>query len=145
MSEEPLILMGIVARRSVDESEELHVGNERLASWAEDFNGKNLSVRYWVADKPLTPEEAVEAAVMTALGYADTKHKVHYSDVTGYLWTDEKFKVGGHDMMDEIESYVGKFLILEVIVHGPGVKPPLSTAKQELVEMIRKSGAGWLI
>lgn len=48
-------------------------------------------------------------------------------------------------MMDEIESHVGKFLILEVTVHGPGVKPPLSAAKQELIEMIKKSGSGWLI
>lgn len=120
MSEDPIVLTGLIARHNVDESEELHVGDERLASWAEDFNGKTLSVRYWVSDTPLTIDEAIEAAAMTTLGYAETKHHVHYSDITGYLWTDEEFKVGGHDMMDEIESYIGKYLILEVTVHGPG-------------------------
>jgi hypothetical protein len=33
------------------------------------------------------------------------------------LWTDEDLNVGGHDLLEEIRSYLGKFIYLEVDVH----------------------------
>lgn len=38
------------------------------------------------------------------MGIADTKYYHAYSDLTGYLWTTEKLKVGGHDVLEEIKG-----------------------------------------
>jgi hypothetical protein len=41
-----------------------------------------------------------------------------YSETTGYLWTDEKLQVGGHDLIEELSGSAGKFLIFEADVHA---------------------------
>ncbi len=79
---------------------------------------KNVSVRYWITDKQCTRDEAVEAAVLIAMGAADVKLQSWYSDTTGYLWTDEDLNVGGHNLLAELKSNVGKWLILEVEEHN---------------------------
>jgi hypothetical protein len=83
------------------------------------MNGRQVTVRYWVTDRECSRDEAVEASVMTALGAAEVEFQSHYSDYTGYLWTDEGLNVGGHDLMAELRSNVGKWLILEVTDHTP--------------------------
>lgn len=83
----------------------------------EQIARKRVSVRYWIADSPCTFEEAQEEFVRRLCGEADTKFGARYSDITGYLWTDEKVRVGGHDLLAEFRSNVGKWLLLEVIVH----------------------------
>ena len=37
-----------------------------------------------------------------------------YSDYTGYLWTDENLKIGGHDLLDELKEDCGKWLFLTI-------------------------------
>ncbi|MNJ80064.1 hypothetical protein D3C77_783070 [compost metagenome] len=51
------------------------------------------------------------------MGFCDVGYGARYSELTGYLWTDEYLKVGGHDIIEELRSYVGKWLILEIEVH----------------------------
>lgn len=75
-----------------------------------------VSVRYWITDQSCTKDEAIEANVMTLLGFTDVKLHSRYSDLTGYLWTDEDLMVGGHDLLAELKSNVGKWLILEIEV-----------------------------
>lgn len=89
-----------------------------IAEELEWMHGKQVTVRYWLTDQQCTREEAQESAVLTAMGAADVDFGAHYSDYTGYLWTDEELKVGGHDLMAELRSHVGKWLILDVTVHG---------------------------
>ena len=40
-----------------------------------------------------------------------------YSELTGYPWTDEWLKIGGHNLIKELESYRDKWAILEIEVH----------------------------
>ena len=37
-----------------------------------------------------------------------------YSEITGYLWTDEVVKIGGHDLLKEFETHLGKYLYMEI-------------------------------
>lgn len=78
--------------------------------------GQYLSVRYWIATKPMPAEQLKEAFIKKLLGagVGEAEYGVHSSEITGYLWTDEEIKVGGHDLLRELKSYEGKFIHLEI-------------------------------
>ena len=88
--------------------------SDPLAEELEWMGRKTVTVRYWITDKPATKEEAQEDFIGKIVGRAESKFGSHYSELTGYLWTDEDLKVGGHDLIAELRSNVGKWLILEV-------------------------------
>lgn len=86
---------------------------------AEDFSGENVTVRYWVSKKECVKDEAEISIAKTILGAAVGEFGHAYSELTGYLWTDEAMQVGGHDLLAELKSFHGSYLNLEVIVHCP--------------------------
>lgn len=88
--------------------------DEPLAEALEWMTGKQVCVRYWITDKQVTTDEAQEEFLKRLLGAADVKFRSHYSDITGYLWTDEDLNVGGHDLLYEFKGHLGEWLILEV-------------------------------
>lgn len=90
----------------------LKVGGRVLADEAPYH--KNVSIRYWVSDVRKSLVELEMTTVKTFMGLSKAKYCHTYSDYTGYLWTDEDWKVGGHDLLREIRNYVGKYLYLEV-------------------------------
>lgn len=77
-----------------------------------DAHGSYLSVRYWTAPNELSEEDRTDIIIRAGLGEATVGHA--YSDVTGYLWTDEEINVGGHDLIEELHSHVGEFCHLEI-------------------------------
>ena len=85
-----------------------------LAEELEWMKGKNVTVRYWITDKQVSKEDAVEGFVGQLMGIADCEFGARYTEVTGYLGTDEELNVGGHDLISELKSAVGKWLILEI-------------------------------
>ena len=83
----------------------------------EEISEHQISVRYWICDQEETKSSAIEAFLHVLDGVADVKFGSRYSEATGYLWTDEELMVGGHDLVQELSSATGKFLILEVDIH----------------------------
>ena len=79
---------------------------------------KIITVRYWITDIKVTKGQAVEGFVAELVGCGKAGFCARYSEMTGYLWTDQDLKVGGHDLLAELESYVGKWLILEIEKRG---------------------------
>lgn len=77
-------------------------------------HGSFLSVRYWISDAESTLEEAQEGFIQILFGAGNARYNHVYSEITGYLWTNEDLKVGGHDLLDELKSSEGKFLNLEI-------------------------------
>lgn len=76
--------------------------------------GRVASVRYWITDGP-EPRESLSDVVARKLeGDLDAKFWVHYSEITGYLWTDEELNVGGHDLLEELRAFKGKRVYLEI-------------------------------
>jgi len=86
----------------------------------DDIAKKEVTVRYWITDKEATKEEAIKSLLATLSGVADCDFGSKYSEITGYLWTDEECNIGGHDLLGELHSYVGKWLILEIDIHQKG-------------------------
>jgi len=131
----------------------LHVHDEVLAEWFQKFVGKCVTLRYWVNDRALeSVEQAIEKTLEEAFGQGATHAKCihHGSDITGYLYTTEELMVGGHDIIAELESWVGKFALIEVTVHEgeepiyhpndsrSGVKKEPQSSVDILADMIRR-------
>lgn len=79
----------------------------------EEF-GNYLSVRYFITDEPKSLEECEEALIRKVCGASDVEFLERYSEATGYLWTDEKIKVGGHDLLAELDSSCHGYVVLEI-------------------------------
>lgn len=79
-----------------------------------DSHGEFLTVRYFISDRAATHEELNEELVRTITGAGEARFSHRYSEVTGYLWTDEDLMVGGHDLLEELRSHVGQFCHLEI-------------------------------
>jgi len=88
-----------------------------LAEHLRWIRNKQVTVSYYITDIPCTKEEAKEDFIKKLSGSVSTKFNTRYSDITGYLWTDEECKIGGHDLIEELGSYIGKFVILEITLH----------------------------
>jgi hypothetical protein len=83
---------------------------------AEDIGqyGHYLAVRYWTAAVPRRRKDMIEGAIREMLGAGEAEFGSRYSEVTGYLWTDEDIMVGGHDLLEELKSQAGRYCLLEI-------------------------------
>jgi hypothetical protein len=81
------------------------------------ISNKNVSLRLWVSEEEKTKDEILEGFLAALYGRAFVEYHDNYSDYTGYLWTDEELSIGGHDVMRELMSYIGFYVILEIDVH----------------------------
>ena len=82
--------------------------------WHIAKHGDHLTARYYISDVEIAANELVEKHLKTLYGSADAEYHVHYSEITGYLWTDEEINIGGHDLLSELKTHLGKWLHLEI-------------------------------
>lgn len=98
--------------------------DEPLAEVLEDeIAGEIVTARYWITDEECSRDEAQEEALKRVMGCADCLYLSRYSEITGYLWTDEEINIGGHDLLAELARAIGKWLILEIDVYETGEGP----------------------
>ena len=83
---------------------------------AEDMenSGHYLTVKYFISDVERSYDDMLEDWLTVIMGIGEAEFVQHYSDITGYLWTDENLMVGGHDLLQELRSYIGKYCLLEI-------------------------------
>src|SRR5712675_1640367 len=111
-----IILNGQITEREHGENYTIFIGDKcALAEIDDTFETHTPVYMCWViGPKSITKELALEAQVNTQIGELDIKYDAHYSDVTGYLWTDEDFKFGGHDMFVFLENNINKYIFLVI-------------------------------
>jgi hypothetical protein len=83
---------------------------------SEDWEtGDVVAVRYYVADAPMTEEEAVERLVSTIYGGGiDVEYELDaYSEYTVFEMR-ESLKIGGHDLAAELRTHEGKYIVLVI-------------------------------
>jgi len=93
------------------------VGLSREFYEEEELENHTVTVRYWISEKEQTKDQMIEGVLKTLYGVADVKYSHAYSEYTGYLWTNEEFNIGGHDLIAELYDNLGKYIILEIDVH----------------------------
>lgn len=81
--------------------------------------GSYLTVRYYTGPVPV--EDPTKEFIKQLYGAGELtpqesniKYDMAYSEYTGYLWTDEEINVGGHDLLTELKSHVGRYLYMEI-------------------------------
>lgn len=92
----------------------LSTSDYTLTQDLEWITGRQVTLRYWVTNRKCSIKEAITQHTKLCLGYATAKFEVNYSELTGYLYTDECLNIGGHDLLQELENNVGKYIIIEV-------------------------------
>ena len=115
--QEDFTLQGLLSQHSSNmEDPLLFISSvvEPLTSFLEfKISNKFITVRYWITDKPCTKEEAITSTLNEYYGVGSTSFGSYYSEYTGYLWTTEKVKIGGHDLIQELLNHVGKWVIID--------------------------------
>lgn len=112
------LIHGKIATQTSAEEICTYVDGEVLVDLLEDILERQVTVRYWISSNPLTTvEEADMQTLAQVSGLLDAEIDHYWSDVTGYLWTDEHFKVGGHDLIPILTVGEGSYLLLEIVVH----------------------------
>jgi len=87
-------------------------------AFADAFPGHvQATVRYAISPSGIWPNTLDEVAAdqLSLLeGKTISDYGARYSEITGYLWTDEDAKIGGHDLIALLKWNVGKYLWMEV-------------------------------
>lgn len=86
-----------------------------------ESHGRYVTVRYHITERQHPVEELEENLIRRLAGAADANYADHYSDITGYLWTDEDLNIGGHDLLDELRDGDGRYLLMIVEFRREGV------------------------
>lgn len=77
--------------------------------------GEKVSLRYYIGDAPMTEEQAKEALIHKLYGGdLDAEYVLDaYSEYTILEW-EEGLKIGGHDLIEELGTHDGKFVVIVV-------------------------------
>lgn len=99
--------------RSATDRKSTYLLTEEI-KWRIEELGRFLSVRYWICNSPLSKEELQEDWLKTVMGLGVSVYDTFGSETSGLLWTDQNLVVGGHDLLTELESHVGKYFYMEI-------------------------------
>lgn len=97
-----------------EEDDILFLDSEPISKELEYLCRKFVTVRYYISDKEVSIEQAEELLINSLFGIVNSDYGMRYSELTGYLWTDELLMVGGHNLLQELKTFDGKYLILVV-------------------------------
>ena len=75
---------------------------------------KYASIQILTGDTPIDMDHIDETKIVSMEGYVNSHYYHRYSDYTGYLWTEEGFKCGGHDIPKILESHMGEYIHMEI-------------------------------
>jgi hypothetical protein len=88
--------------------EDIYIGEDNLIEMSSKYlNGKMVMVSYLISREDLTKNQFIEKRLEYVHGQLDVKSSpVYGSEYTGFMWNDNKFKVGDHDILSNLESYM---------------------------------------
>jgi hypothetical protein len=83
---------------------------EDMCGWRNNYAG----IQMLTGDTPIDMDHIDETKIVSMMGEIDAEYYHRYSDYTGYLWTVEGFKCGGHDIPKILESHMGEYIHMEI-------------------------------
>lgn len=81
----------------------------------EEYTGEEVSVHYYITDSKVTELEALEASVIKDLG-GEVKAEFILDAYSSWTVMEHKQEavVGGHDLIEELSNYEGKYCTLVI-------------------------------
>jgi len=83
---------------------------EDKCSWRNNY----ASIQILTGDTPIDIDHIDETKVVSMEGDVESRYYHRYSDYTGYLWTEEDFKCGGHNIPKILQSHLGEYIYMEI-------------------------------
>lgn len=83
---------------------------EKKCGWI----NKYASIQMLTGDTPIDINHLDETKIVSMMGQVESAYYHRYSDYTGYLWTVEKFRCGGHDIPKILSSHMGEYIHMEI-------------------------------
>lgn len=103
--------------------EEIVVSNDGFAFSKEmesrcGWHDRYASIQMLTGDTPIDMDHIDETKIVSMEGITESEYYHRYSDYTGYLWTEEEFKCGGHDLLKILEGNMGKYIHIEIELYS---------------------------
>lgn len=77
--------------------------------------GDKINLRYFISEEPIDENNIEEQYLKCLYGNLDGKYiPILGSEWTGWYMTEEKVEIDGHDLLAELETYIGKYCYLEI-------------------------------
>tara|TARA_R110000772_G_scaffold20466_2_gene56674 strand:- start:3731 stop:4147 length:417 start_codon:yes stop_codon:yes gene_type:complete len=100
----------------------LCIGDDPLST-VKIHKGSEVYITYYISDVMLTKEEFVEQNLLTLIGSIKKSfNHIYGTEWTGYMWTNEEFKVGEHDLFKELCGHHNKYCYLKIYVNNPKIQ-----------------------
>jgi len=108
---------GIISRNTSD-YDNIMIGDKEVSERVEDIDGQLAKLKYYIYKTPIDKNSIVEQYLKSfyeGATEADGGY-VNSSSWTGVYAKRDKFKIGGHDIIEELSSYLGMYcyLIIEI-------------------------------
>ena len=78
------------------------------------WRGSYASIQMLTGSTPIDLDHIDETKIVSMMGEVSSHYYHRYSDYTGYLWTEEGFKCGGHDIPKILRSHIGEYIHMEI-------------------------------
>ena len=93
------------------------IGEFPLTKEIEDrvgWRGSFANIQMLFGCTPIDLEHIDETKIVSMMGDVTSEYYHSYSELTGYLWTTEKFTCGGHDIPKILRSHMGEYVHMEI-------------------------------
>lgn len=111
-----IIIKGKISRDC--EFDELMIGYTELSRNVYrklNLDGKKITIKYYISDKEIESEDDAIKRFLKGVysGVLDNEWcPIYGSSWTGQYGVNEVFKVGGHDLLRELDHYIDKYCLL---------------------------------
>lgn len=78
------------------------------------WRNRYANITFLTGATPIDLDNIDETKIVSMMGEVSSKYYHSYSELTGYLWTEEGFKCGGHDLLDILYSHEGEYIHMEI-------------------------------
>ena len=79
-----------------------------------DWLTSYASIQMLTGDTPIDMDHIDETKIVSMMGMVESHYYHRYSDYTGYLWTEEGFKCGGHNIPQILCNHEGEYIHMEI-------------------------------
>lgn len=91
------------------------IEGQSIVDMIDDLDGRKLTVKYYISNKPINPETLEEEFLRQFHGNAIINGDyIHGSEWTGVYDKKDIFDIDGHSITGELSGHIGEYCYLEI-------------------------------